>query len=154
MARKDPFTKALDALFGDSSLFTGDLDSLHDDTGKQGRATEPRQPTWKYSSHQGPSVDLVQHDDKIVLLVDLPGMDKQDIKLDIQGDRLCISGTRAAPADVRESQQERWSGPFERKVRLHEVDHNTIEASMDQGVLTITIPRARVCKRDQPIKIS
>ncbi len=122
-----------DVFLGD----TGFLDryrSYGDDRGK----VPARQSTRRHSSHQFPSVDLIQQDDEIVLLVDLPGMEQQDVQLEVQDDILTISGSRAA---VTAKRQERWSGDFERKVRLHDLDQDGITASMDQGVLTVKIPK-------------
>jgi HSP20 family protein len=99
-----------------------------------------------------PAIDLYETDAAFVIEADLPGIHQENV--DVQFDRgtLTISGTRAAtlPAQDADKTQlrvfsaERVAGGFSRSIRLPEhVDAEHIEARFAQGVLTLTVPKAK-----------
>lgn len=79
------------------------------------------------------------------ILMDLPGVHRDDLEVTTVGDDLTISGQRARPelpdgADVRRS--ERAFGRFRRSVRMPaDVDVNRVVAKLENGVLRLTLPR-------------
>jgi HSP20 family protein len=96
----------------------------------------------------GPAIDLVEGDDEILLLTDLPGVRKEDIELSIQGNILTIKGEkkREEPTKSRKVvRSETWVGSFSRTVNLPDtVNPGKVEAQLRDGVL-----RIRIAKRDE-----
>ncbi len=89
-----------------------------------------------------PAIESYVEDGNIVLCTDLPGMRPEDVKVEVTGDELVISGER-----VHEKQEtkggfysERQYGCFERRVALPEgCDPEKIEASFEDGVLKVSV---------------
>uniref|UniRef100_A0A2P2KXS8 18.5 kDa class I heat shock protein-like n=1 Tax=Rhizophora mucronata TaxID=61149 RepID=A0A2P2KXS8_RHIMU len=95
-----------------------------------------------------------------VFKADLPGIRKEEVKLEVEDDRvLQISGERNVEKEDKNDtwhRVERSSGKFLRRFRLPEnakVDH--VKASMEDGVLTVTVPKFETKKPDvKAIEIS
>ena len=92
-----------------------------------------------------PPVDLVEQEGEYVLRADLPGVSEGDVKVEVQDRLLTVSGERRSEhEESREGYRrvERASGSFSRSLRLPEgVDPQAIEASFDNGVLEVKIPK-------------
>src|SRR6266545_3932410 len=92
-----------------------------------------------------PAMDLVETDDHFVLKADLPGLTDEDVKIDVEGDVLTISGERKSEhEDKRDGyvRVERSYGAFRRSLTLPEgVDPEAVTASFDRGVLEVRIPK-------------
>jgi HSP20 family protein len=92
-----------------------------------------------------PAMDLVETDDRFVLKADLPGLADEDVKIDVEGDVLTISGERKSEhEDKRDGyvRVERSYGAFRRSLTLPEgVDPEAVTASFERGVLEVRIPK-------------
>ena len=92
-----------------------------------------------------PMVDIYDHDDKIVLKAELPGIDKKDIHVDFKDRVLTLSGERYHEDELKEEsyhRKERSYGKFSRSFVLPEgLDAAKIEADYKDGVLKIAIPK-------------
>ena len=103
-----------------------------------------------------PALDLYQDNDKVVAVVELPGMQKDQIELSLQDGILTISGERKeenANGD-KAARTERFSGKFRRSISLPtRVDANAVSASYKEGILTVTLPKAEEAKPKQ-IKVN
>ena len=93
-----------------------------------------------------PAVDIYETEGKdLVLKADLPEMKREDIKITYENNVLSIEGERTfSGGPARESFQraERGYGPFRRSFTLPPtIDVARVEASYQDGVLTVTLPR-------------
>jgi HSP20 family protein len=92
-----------------------------------------------------PPVDLVEAEDHFVLSADLPGLSEGDVDIEVQDSTLAISGERKPEHQQREKgwyRIERPFGRFSRSLTLPEgVEADKIEASFDNGVLEVRIPK-------------
>lgn len=92
-----------------------------------------------------PPVNLWEDAETIVCEMELPGVQMDDIDLSATGEELTLKGTRrrADRDDAQAIRRERLSGSFERTIMLPApVAVEKIEASLADGVLTITMPKA------------
>ncbi|MFB6273528.1 MAG: Hsp20/alpha crystallin family protein [Salinibacter sp.] len=100
-----------------------------------------------------PRTDLVETDEDFRLRLDVPGMTKDDITINLQNRTLTVSGERTSER-TEESEEfvrvERAFGTFHRSFTLPEaVDEDNIEAAYDNGVLTISVPKTEESTRRQ-----
>ncbi|XP_028798376.1 17.3 kDa class I heat shock protein-like [Neltuma alba] len=105
-------------------------------------------------------VDWRETPEAHVFKADLPGLKKDEVKVEVEDDRvLQISGERNVEKEDKNDtwhRVERSSGRFMRRFRLPEnVKMDQVKASMENGVLTVTVPKAEVKKPDvKAIQIS
>ena len=106
-----------------------------------------RQAVW------APRTDLVETEDSYRLHLDVPGMTKDDLKINYQDNQLTVSGERTSDrTDEGEEyvRVERSFGQFYRSFSLpRTVDAEGISAAYENGVLTITVPKTEDVKPRQ-----
>jgi HSP20 family protein len=104
-----------------------------------------------------PAVDISEGDQAFTLTAELPGFSKDDVKIEVQDNRLTLKGERKRDTDVQEKQYrrvERVYGAFERSFKLPmAVEADKAEATFKDGVLKLTLPKVEEAK-PQPISIS
>lgn len=92
-----------------------------------------------------PCADIWETDDTLIVEIELPGVQRQDVAVEVDGDRLLITGERRTSVARRGRhyyQMERTSGRFTRQLRLpHDADRDAIQARFRSGVLTLKIPK-------------
>lgn len=94
-----------------------------------------------------PALDFEEKSDLFLITVDLPGLKKEDIKLDLSDGILTISGERLCEAGNEGRYCERPSGKFARTLTLPaQVNAEKIEAHFANGVLNVTLPKAEGAK--------
>ncbi|GMI88113.1 hypothetical protein like AT1G07400 [Hibiscus trionum] len=105
-------------------------------------------------------VDWKETPEAHIFKADLPGLKKEEVKVEVEEDRvLQISGKRNVEKEDKNDtwhRVERSSGKFTRRFRLPDnVKLDQIKASMENGVLTVTVPKVEVKKPDvKAIEIS
>lgn len=93
-----------------------------------------------------PHVDCYRTEESLTVLVELPGVDPDEVDLHVADGRLSIAGTRQRPRYEGQvyQQMELDYGPFRRQVALDaDVDVARAEATYDRGILTIVLPLAQ-----------
>lgn len=92
-----------------------------------------------------PPMDLVETDSHLVLRADLPGLDSEDVSIEVKDGVLTVSGERKAEHEEKADgyyRVERAFGAFSRSMTLPEhVDADGIAASFDKGVLEVRVPK-------------
>ena len=97
--------------------------------------------------------DVRDQGDKYLVECDLPGFAKEDIHLDIEGDTLTIKAERHSEYEDKEKQEgylrcERTYGEYSRSFDVSEIERDGIKAKLDNGVLTVTLPK----KQTKPVE--
>lgn len=99
-----------------------------------------------FAENWWPAVDIYQRDHKLVIQADVPGMAKDDIKVEVRENQLCISGERKTETERKERdyyRSERSYGGFSRTIELPEgAKGETASARFDKGVLEVEIELA------------
>ena len=100
-----------------------------------------------------PRVDIYEEEDAIVLKAELPGVEKDNITVDVENGVLTLKGERSSDSEVKEEsyyRRERCFGSFERRFNLPEnVDPDSITADYKDGVLKVGVPKPEETKPKQ-----
>ena len=102
-----------------------------------------------------PALDVYQTSNDVVVKAALPGLKPEDVNIDITGETLTIKGQSKAEQEIKKEDylyQERRYGAFSRSIVLPGgLKSDKAEAAMEDGILTLTIPKVEEVK---PKKIS
>ncbi|MFZ2448741.1 MAG: Hsp20/alpha crystallin family protein [Syntrophobacteraceae bacterium] len=100
-----------------------------------------------------PAVDIYESAEALIMVVDMPGVGAEDVSIDIKDDVLTLRGNVTLEGEgERMLVREYGVGDFYRQFTLgRTIDQSKIEASMKNGVLTLTLPKAEVV---EPRKIT
>jgi HSP20 family protein len=100
-----------------------------------------------------PQTDLMETDDAFRLRLDVPGMNKEDIEINLQNGTLTVSGERTSERTEEGEEYvrvERAFGNFHRTFSLPDaVDEENIKATYENGVLSIHVPKTEESTRRQ-----
>ncbi len=104
-----------------------------------------------------PAINVVEKDNEFVVVAEMPGVRKEDVKLSLENDVLTISGTRkqnGVPENARWLRNEIQRGDFTRSIALPTgVKVDGITAELQNGLLHILLPKADEVK-PREIKIN
>lgn len=93
-----------------------------------------------------PSIDVSETEDQFLITAELPGMDKEDIDISLENNRLSISGERSFEKEDKGKKYHRVEssyGSFERSFQLPDnVDEESISATYEDGLLNINIDKS------------
>jgi len=98
------------------------------------------------SSAFRPSVDIYEQDDNIIVECELPGVDRDEIDISLENDRLTIQGERTRETEEKDEERdyyrsERRFESFQRSFSLPQnVARDQIKATFDDGVLKVVMP--------------
>lgn len=99
-----------------------------------------------------PAVDIAETDKEYRLKVELPGIKKEDLKIEVQNGMLCLSGERKVEKEEKDETYhriERAYGSFSRSFSLPEnVATDKIEAKCQDGVVNVHLPKTEPKKPD------
>ena len=110
----------------------------------------------EHGTSKFPPVDIRADAENVYLIAEVPGVAPESLDVSITGDTLTIKGERKAAQlpDEKFHRRERGVGHFTRMVSLPErVDADRIQASLKDGVLRVTLPKAESAK-PRTIKIA
>ena len=99
-----------------------------------------------------PRTNLSDTGDNLELIAEVPGVQKEDLQVKIQGNYLEISGTRKPdnPEGYTVHRTERESASFSRSFTLpYEVDAGKVEATLKDGLLKMCLPKSEAAKPRQ-----
>ncbi len=97
--------------------------------------------------------DIRDDGDKYVMESELPGFEKEDIKLDINGTQLTIAAEHSTNSDEKDEKgnyirRERSFGSYKRSFDISDVDSEAISAAYKNGILTLELPKK---KPEEPV---
>jgi HSP20 family protein len=117
-----------------------------------------RTSSWLQSGPSGgggyPPVNIFRNGDDLVLIAEVPGINKSDLELQVKGRTIRLAGNKTVkhPENASLHRRERLAGRFDRSVTLPvEVDPDGVKAECHDGILTLFLPRAQ---RDKARSIS
>lgn len=97
-----------------------------------------------------PELDVIDSKDNIIVKADIPGLNKEDLDVNIEENTLIIKGEKKQEREVKENdciRSERFYGRFNRAISLPvEVDASKVNASYKNGVLELTLPKKEGAK--------
>jgi HSP20 family protein len=96
-----------------------------------------------------PAVDIEERDDAYIIEAEVPGVKREDVNIDLVGNELAITG------EIKEKEREgllrrrtRRVGRFEFRVRLpDQVEPDRVEATLEDGVLSVRVPKSERAER-------
>ena len=105
-----------------------------------------------------PAVDVAESEQEIVLYAELPGMNREEIDIQLTGDMLTLRGERKLEQAQRGEHYhriERQYGPWQRAFQIEvPIDQSNVSASYEEGVLTVRLPKREEIKpRQIPIEV-
>ncbi len=128
--------------FRDIVSLREEMDRLFDSM--LGRYPRRAEPVWT------PPVDVEETDDAYVVRVEIPGMRRKDIKVQLAGNELCISGERRHEAEEKGRtfhRVERAYGLFQRSLTLPaDVKQGEVKAKYRDGILELVLPKSEAAR--------
>ena len=146
---------------GNRSLWdpTGEIDRIRRDiddmfgTGASRVFSGDRLGRGLFDREVSPALDVIERKDDFVVLVDLPGVDQNDLDVTVANNVVTIKGEKHGEIENERGKtyrKETWEGSFQRTVGLPKgTDPTQIEASMNEGVLEIVVPKREEAKPRQ-----
>jgi HSP20 family protein len=133
----------------------GDMDRMFEDF--LGRRLRPFLPErwWPAAAMKitAPVVDLYEEKDDIVVKAELPGMEKDNIEVNLSDNRLTIKGEKKQEEEVKKEgyyRSERSYGSFVRTLELpREVQTDKVKAAFKNGILEIRLPKTEEAKKKE-----
>jgi HSP20 family protein len=97
-----------------------------------------------------PPLDVTANEEEVVVVAEIPGVKKEDVKISLEKGILTIGGEtkeKTLPGDARGVLGERRQGKFARTVRLpYDVDAGKISAELSDGLLRIVLPKSEAAR--------
>jgi HSP20 family protein len=130
------------------STMQAEMDRLLEQTLKRFGQGAAQMPSLLGGSVAKPRVDVAGSEKEYVITAELPGMDQDDIQIELKGDSLILRGEKKQEQESEEKgyyRMERRYGAFQRVLSLpDDADADQIKARYLNGVVRITLPRKEV----------
>jgi HSP20 family protein len=127
-----------------TAALTTEKTGIPDKTGAKSLATRDDEV------YLAPPVDIFENEDSLIVVADLPGVDKDGVDIRVEDDILTIKGNAKYTQQSNALRQEFTLQNYYRQFQLsNEVDQSKISAESKNGVLTITLPKAEKSKPKQ-----
>jgi HSP20 family protein len=134
--------------FSDMITLRQAMDRLFDDS-----IISPSRLTSVFGEGAALPIDMYQTNDSVVLRASVPGVKPEEVEITITGSTLTIKGETKSEQEVKKEdyfRQERSYGTFTRSITLpSSLETDKAEATFENGVLTLTIPKAEEMKPRQ-----
>ena len=105
-----------------------------------------------------PVADVIEVEDAFFVLVELPGLEREDVRLEVHGNELAVFGERQPPQNIEGAAfqvMERSYGCFSRRFELPEhIDDQAVVASMKSGLLHVRVPKRARTSVNRNIPVS
>lgn len=109
------------------------------------------------AEYRQPFIDIAETDKEVIATAEMPGLEKEDIKINLTEDRLEISAETKKEEEKREKgyvYRERRSGSYYRAIALPSpIDPNNAQALYKNGILEIKMPKTKI-KEKKEIKVA
>jgi HSP20 family protein len=139
----------------DMSRWERDMEQIFDDffTRRLRPFWDERRWPWRGTQMSVPAVDLYEEKDQIIAKAELPGIEKDDIQVNITDHLLTIMGEKKKEEEIKEKayyRAERSYGSFSRTVELpSEIQFDKARASFKNGVLEIRLPKSEEARKKE-----
>lgn len=98
-----------------------------------------------FGSNSYPKVDVIDHDDRISIEAEIPGLSKKEVSVDLEENILTISGAKQSKdesSEIKYIRKELKRSSFKRSFKLGEnINQKNVNADFNNGVLLITLPK-------------
>jgi HSP20 family protein len=97
-----------------------------------------------WASIRMPRTNVQELEDSFVFTLEMPGLDKKDVSLNIEGDTLVVKGETTQKDEQNDKgliRREYRSARFERSFNVNGIHRDGVKARMESGILTITLPK-------------
>ena len=137
--------------FRDVAVLQNRINRMFDDSfgPSRDREDEMNMCAWR------PAVDIYETETGVILAVELPGVGKENVAVEVKDNILTLKGERLSKPEIKKEnyyRQERCYGTFQRSFTLHHnIQPNLIKATFKDGMLEIEIPRP---EEEQPKQIT
>ncbi len=96
-----------------------------------------------------PDVDIIEKNDEIVLIADMPGVEEKSVDITLEKNVLTIHGCvePEVPENLKLTESEYGVGDYERAFTISdEIDREKIQATVKNGVLRLILPKAEAAR--------
>lgn len=102
-----------------------------------------------------PRASVFERDDALIARFELPGLERKDVDVRVEGQSLVVEGERPDDRPDRDAAQSAWGyGPFRKEIELpYPVDSGDVKARFRNGMLEVTVPQPSREDRRRRIKI-
>jgi HSP20 family protein len=96
-----------------------------------------------WASIRLPRTNIAEVEDAFVFTMEMPGLDKKDVSVNIEGDTLIVRGEKSEQHEEKGLiRREYRSTKFERSFNVNGINRESVKAKMENGILTVTLPKA------------
>ncbi len=106
-------------------------------------------------NHNFMNTDIIERENNYILKIEIPGIKKEDIKIDYENENLNIKITKNEEVMENDNylKKEICYGEYSRKFYVGSIDENLIEANYNNGILMINIPKGSKIDNKKNIEI-